>query len=79
MINIELDTQETGERQVLLNIDDDGIGFDPEELHYNRLGLINMRERAEALGGTFQVMSNYGSGVSTFVKIPLKEEYGDSA
>lgn len=75
-IRITIDVVEMGEdcgQKIALHIEDDGVGFDPNELHFNRLGLINMRERTEALNGTFKLMSRSGCGVSTHVTIPLQE------
>jgi len=53
-------------------IDDDGIGFDPMRLSEgeNRpgLGLLSMRERAEAIGATLSVESAPGSGTRIAVR-----------
>jgi signal transduction histidine kinase len=63
---------------VCLKIDDDGIGFDPEDMDLNgdkhRLGLLSMRERAEMQGGSLEVHSTPGVGTSVQVRIPLKLE-----
>ena len=49
-----------------LSIEDDGCGFDPGDI-YGGLGLTTMRERAESLGGQFQLDS--GSGRGTVVEV----------
>ena len=59
---------------VLLEIADDGIGFDatgpaPEGHH----GLANMRRRAASLGGTLHVESGPGAGTRIIVSLPLPE------
>jgi two-component system sensor histidine kinase DegS len=46
-----------------ITVDDNGRGFDPESLKGNaNLGLKLIRERAEMLGGTFEIDSAIGSG-----------------
>jgi len=56
---------------------DDGAGFDalPAGSPANRpgLGLIGMRERANALGGSLQIDSRQGHGTNLLVKIPWRE------
>lgn len=60
---------------VILTIKDNGIGFalarDFTELIANKhYGLTGMKERAEALGGTLQVISQPGEGTKIKVYIP---------
>jgi len=57
-----------------LAVKDDGQGFDPERLPlrgWPRFGLQTMRERAQAIGGTFRVESHPGSGTSVFIRVPV--------
>ena len=61
---------------VELNIKDDGIGFDAEHHAARRrgrgiLGLVGMRERAAAVGGTLTVKSGPRAGTEIEVRIPL--------
>jgi signal transduction histidine kinase len=55
-----------------LTVKDDGAGFDPEARREGpeNIGLINMRERIEALGGEFHVVSAPGKGTEIKVLIP---------
>jgi PAS domain S-box-containing protein len=53
--------------RVTLRICDDGQGFDPEGVQPERLGLRIMRERAEAIGGTFSVKSQPAQGTEITV------------
>jgi signal transduction histidine kinase len=48
----------------LLEVADDGVGFDPDsaELRSRRLGLTSMEERAQRLGGRLEVRSAPGDG-----------------
>ncbi len=53
---------------------DDGQGFTPGSQRNDKarpLGLTSMRERVEALGGTFQVNSQPGSGTRVTATIPI--------
>ncbi|HLA08596.1 MAG TPA: sensor histidine kinase [Anaerolineales bacterium] len=52
-----------GEDRIRVSVDDNGKGFDSESvLHGNSLGLKLIRERAEMLGGSFEVDSAIGKG-----------------
>ena len=57
-----------------LVVEDDGIGFDPEQ-RKNRpsLGLASMRERSHLLGGTFFVESKPHHGATIVAWVPLTE------
>jgi signal transduction histidine kinase len=58
--------------EVLLCIHDDGRGMRLQPELYARLGfgLNNMRERAESLGGQWQIQSEPGEGTRVSVRIP---------
>lgn len=60
-----------GPDEVSALVDDDGIGFDPGRSRTGGHGLTGMRERAELLGGTFELASTPGRGTRTRVTIPL--------
>jgi signal transduction histidine kinase len=55
----------------VLEIDDDGRGFDPAAARGSGNGLINLEERAAALGGTMTIDSVPGEGARLRVTIPL--------
>ena len=61
-----------GTCSVLLQISDNGIGFENEGTQFDGMGLLNMRERTEALGGVFRLVSTAGKGVDVLVSIPVK-------
>ncbi|MEP7090084.1 MAG: ATP-binding protein [Nocardioidaceae bacterium] len=48
----------------LLVITDDGSGFAPTGPHLNGVGLANMRDRLDAVGGTVSVRSHVGRGTT---------------
>ena len=54
---------------VILSIEDDGAGFDPEKTRPG-LGLLGMRERVEALGGTCSIDTEPGRGVRITIAVP---------
>ena len=60
---------------VLIDIEDDGKGFDAEEVARREgrrpWGLLGIRERAEILGGAARVDSSPGSGTHVTIRIPL--------
>lgn len=55
---------------VALDVDDDGVGFDPAAAGNGGLGLTGMRERAAALGGRVAVESAFGRGTTVAVTLP---------
>ena len=60
---------------LLLRIQDDGRGFDPQMVKPARrkdggIGLTNMRERAAILGGTCEVVSAPNQGTAITVRVP---------
>jgi signal transduction histidine kinase len=65
-VNVDLETHATALR---LAIRDDGIGgADPSQ----GSGLVGLKDRVEALGGTFQVTSPAGKGTSLLINVPLE-------
>jgi signal transduction histidine kinase len=58
-------------RGVRMRVVDDGVGFDPAEAAGRRgFGLVSMRERAEAIGGSFRLRASPGSGTAVEVELP---------
>jgi signal transduction histidine kinase len=54
-------------------IEDDGCGFDPEEVAASgRLGLLGMRERVLLNGGTLDIESSPGQGTTVLARFPLQ-------
>ena len=65
---------EFGERQVVLNVADDGCGFEVNgsaNAGNGHFGLLGMSERAKRLGGSVSISSARGKGTSVQVIIPL--------
>jgi signal transduction histidine kinase len=69
-----------GPQAVVLHIEDNGIGFDPETCagpKNGHFGLLGIRERAERLGGQAQITSLSGRGTTIRVQIPCQLTDGD--
>ena len=74
-VSVTLTSKETDQLEII--IVDDGQGFIPGRQKNGKarsLGMTSMRERVEALGGTFHVNSQPGSGteVTAIITIPRK-------
>jgi signal transduction histidine kinase len=54
----------------VLEVDDDGTGFDPASVHRGE-GLTNLEQRAAALGGKATIESAPGQGTTVRVELPL--------
>ena len=55
---------------VVLEIADDGVGFDPDGSFPGHLGLRSMHERAAEAGGSLEVFSARGRGTRVVVRVP---------
>ena len=57
--------------RLLLEVEDDGVGFDPaaEGIRSRRLGLTSMEERAERLGGWLEIRSAPGTGTTVRLEV----------
>lgn len=66
--------------RIRVTVADDGHGFEVTSVPRSRegrgMGLLGMRERAEALGGTLQVSSQPGRGTRVEVVIPVEHRDG---
>lgn len=59
---------------VQLVVENDGRGFDPENVREDRYGLIGLNERAHLLGGSFAIESAPDHGTRLEIHIPLERE-----
>jgi signal transduction histidine kinase len=80
--NIWLRLKMMEENLALLEIEDNGVGFNvgAVDAFYDQrgsLGLVNMRERAELINGHLQIDSSEGNGTRIRVLIPLSEDAAD--
>ncbi|MCL4115801.1 UNVERIFIED_CONTAM: hypothetical protein GTU68_042700 [Idotea baltica] len=59
--------------QGCINIEDDGVGFDPTEEKINHYGLRIMQERANCVHGTLSISSEFEHGCTVNVTFPLNQ------
>ncbi|MDH4618383.1 PAS domain-containing sensor histidine kinase [Brevibacillus sp. AY1] len=67
---------ENREKEVVVTVVDDGVGFDVEQaLDAGKgLGLFGMRERAQLLGGTVDIRSAPDDGTTVIIRITVPKE-----
>jgi signal transduction histidine kinase len=80
--NIGVTLQSVEEGIALLEVLDDGIGFDVDAVYraYDKrgsLGMINLRERTELVNGLLNIQSTPGKGTRVQVFIPMTQEAAD--
>ena len=67
--NAKVTVEQTADN-ILVNVWDDGRGFDPQRVR--GLGILGMEERVRRLGGTFTIDSKPGSGTTLRAEFPRK-------
>src|SRR3990172_1580979 len=73
-------TFDAGDNYLLIIIEDDGDGFDVDELMKHPieggrgLGITGMKERASLVNGILQVYSVPGEGTRVCIQVPLKDQ-----
>ncbi|HYY43607.1 MAG TPA: ATP-binding protein, partial [Actinomycetota bacterium] len=60
---------------LMLEIADDGVGFDPGVHRPGHLGLKTMAQRAERMGGRLEVQSGGARGTVVRLTVPLQESH----
>ena len=61
------------EGEITLEVQDNGLGFDPQREYPGHLGLKTMQERAAKLGGGLEITSAPGTGTAVRATIPGPE------
>lgn len=54
-----------------LEIEDQGVGFDPQQVSADHLGLRGIMQRAKIFGGAANIHSSHGEGTRIVVEMPL--------
>lgn len=64
------------DHQLLLDVRDDGVGFDPAAIGRQRghYGLLGLYERAQLTGGSLDITSAPGAGTRVRLRMPLRSE-----
>ncbi len=71
---VKVNLQE-GDKTLVLDIRDDGKGFDTSLLNEKRtLGILGMEERSLMMGGKYVIESEPGKGTTVKVTVPLKRK-----
>ena len=63
-------TLKQGRRNVILEILDDGCGFDPRKVERGGLGLVNMQERTAQIHGKLKIVSKQDKGTRIVITVP---------
>jgi signal transduction histidine kinase len=74
--SVRLRHQGADRQELLVELRDDGVGFDPSTREPGHLGLRMMAQRIEQLGGTLLVDSRPGRGTRISATIPLSRPEG---
>ncbi|MCM8778724.1 MAG: histidine kinase [Candidatus Omnitrophica bacterium] len=77
--NIQLRLECNDNKELVIDIQDDGKGFDINETELvssgiGKLGLVSMRQMAISLGGKLHINSKINQGTQVRVNIPLEEK-----
>jgi len=58
-------------KELIITIKDNGVGFDPEQTNFGGFGLLGMKERLIPLNGDIKIKSKIGIGTTVTVKAPM--------
>lgn len=56
------------------HVEDNGCGFNPRVAKRQGIGLVNMKERVEVIGGTFELHSEPGHGAQIKATLPCRQK-----
>ncbi len=60
-----------GPQGLTLSVVDDGVGFDVDAVWGKGLGLVSMKERLEAIGGSLEIRSHPGASTTVLAMVPF--------
>ena len=63
----------SGERQIRLRVQDDGVGFEDDSVEGPGMGVHIMNYRARIIGGTLEITSSVGDGTVVTCTLPRSE------
>jgi len=61
--------------QLIVIVEDNGVGFDIQENQAGHLGTLGMRERADMLGGALTIESSPGKGTTIYLEVPYANSH----
>ena len=68
LIKIDLEVKDN---EVMLEISDDGVGFDMSERDIGGIGFSSMRERSNRINSQLEIISKVNQGTRIILKVPL--------
>lgn len=73
---IDIEVTPGDDDQLMVVVRDDGVGFDVSKVmaryeERGSLGMLNMKERADIVGGEFSISSQPGRGTTVSLRLPL--------
>jgi PAS domain S-box-containing protein len=66
--SVEINLKQT-KKHIILEIQDDGVGFDTDNFKQGGIGLRSMRERSEKIGATLKMHSQPGNGTKIVLSL----------
>lgn len=63
---------ETHDQQLVVTIQDEGVGFDRNQVPRDRWGLLSIEDRARIAGGNATIRSTPGQGTVIHVRLPIR-------
>jgi signal transduction histidine kinase len=76
-VSVRVEDPQGDDGHVVVEIRDDGHGFDPDEAATG-FGLLGMRERVALVGGELDVRSARGEGTAVTARIPLQRRAAEA-
>lgn len=70
---IEINIKSDEHKSIILEINDNGVGFDVNRSNFNSYGLKNIELRVHDLNGEFKIDSTKNIGTNIFIRIPSNE------
>ncbi len=64
-------TLSLAEKSLLVSVQDNGQGFDPQAIPSGHYGILGIRERVRLINGSVNIQSEIGKGTKVEVKFPL--------
>src|SRR5690625_114989 len=71
LINVRIEMKE---ESIMIDVIDDGIGFNPKKKYEKSFGLIGIRERVDMLGGQLTIDSVDQQGTQIQIETPYNNE-----
>ena len=68
--NVEVNVRVKDEN-LLVSIQDDGVGFDPDSIPSGHYGILGIQERVRLVSGSFEIQSASGKGTTLNIQVPL--------